>query len=323
MVNKLRQVMCFGEPLIGFFSKKKSQDLPSFQMAIGGDSSNVALGVTKLGHAASYTARLGNDFFAESIRQLWKKEKVDTRYVFEDDIHQTGIYFATYDSHGDHQFIYKRQNSASTYYSIIDAKKVSLDNLKIFHLSGISQAISKSCIEASFYFMKKCKELNILVSYDLNYRRPLWSKEYFNSIALYTIKNFANLVSMNLNEAEVLGLKGEPEKIVEEVMSMGPKMVALKLGKAGCVIGSSEGIQYGKAFEVDSAVETTGAGDSLTAAVIVGILEKMKISQLTRFANAVAAIVCSAIGSTSGQPTREEVEIFLEKTLRLNGYLRL
>lgn len=313
MVNKLRQLMCFGEPLIGFFSKKELQGLPSFQMAIGGDSSNVALGVTKLGHSASYTTRLGNDFFAESIRQLWKKEKVDTRYVFEDEIHQTGIYFALYDSNGDHQFIYKRQNSAPTYYSIIDAKKVALDNLKIFHLSGISQAISKSCIEASFYFMKKCKELNILVSYDLNYRSPLWSREYFNSIAIYTIKNLADLVSMNLSEAEVLGLKGDPEKIVEDVMSMGPKIVALKLGKAGCIIGSPEGIQYGKAFNVNSAVETTGAGDSLTAAVIVGILEKMKLSQLTQFANAVGAIVCSAIGSTSGQPTREEVEIFLEK----------
>lgn len=318
MVNKLKRVMCFGEPLIGFFSKKGFQDLPSFQMAIGGDSSNVALGVTKLGHAASYTTRLGKDFFADSIRQLWKKEKVDTQYVFEDDIHQTGIYFATYDSHGDHQFIYKRQNSASTYYSILDAKQVSLDNLKIFHLSGISQAISKSCIEASFYFMKKCKELNILVSYDLNFRSPLWGKEYFNSIALYTIKNFANLVSMNLSEAGVLGLKGEPREIVKQIIGMGPKVVALKLGKDGCVIGSSEeGIYYGEPFKVQSDLETTGAGDSLTAAVIVGVLEKMELKKMTRFANTVASIVCSSIGSTIGQPKRDNVEKFLnDKNLK-------
>jgi len=46
-------------------------------------------------------------------------------------------------------------------------------------------------------------------------------------------------------------------------------------------MGSPEGIQYGKAFEVQSAVETTLAGDLLIALVIVGILEKMKIIQLT------------------------------------------
>jgi 2-dehydro-3-deoxygluconokinase len=318
MVNNFRQVMCFGEPLIGFFSKKDSQDLPTFQMAIGGDTSNVVLGVTKLGHPASYTTRLGNDFFAEKISELWKKEKVDTRYVFKDENHQTGIYFAIYDTHGDHQFIYKRQDSATAHFSVEDAKKVSLDSLKIFHLSGISQAISKSCIEASFYFMKRCRELNIFVSYDLNYRSPLWSREYFNSIVLYTIRNLADLVTMNLSEAEVLGLKGNPEKIVREIIDMGPKIVALKLGKDGCMIGSSEGIQYGRPFEVDSAVETTGAGDSLTAAVIVGILEKMSLEQVARFANAVASKVCTAIGSTSGQPTREEVENYLKEKLDKN-----
>ncbi|MBN2396032.1 MAG: sugar kinase [Candidatus Atribacteria bacterium] len=311
MVNELRQVMCFGEPLIGFFSKKESQDLPSFQMAIGGDTSNVALGVTKLGHPASYTTRLGNDFFAEKIKEYWIKEQLDIRYVFEDEQHQTGIYFALYDAHGDHQFIYKRQNSATTYYSITDAQKVSLDHLKVFHLSGISQAISKSCIEASFYFMKRCKEFNVLVSYDLNYRRPLWSREYFNSIALYTIGHLADLVSLNLGEAELLGFNGDPEKIVRAILDMGPKFVALKLGKDGCMVGSSEGIQYGKPFEVESGVETTGAGDSLTAAVIVGILEGMSLIQMAQFANAVASKVCAAIGSTSGQPTREEVDRFL------------
>jgi len=311
MTNNMSKVMCFGEPLIGFFTQKDFQNLPSFQMAIGGDTSNVVLGVTKLGHPASYTTRLGNDFFAEKIRELWRKEGVNTKYVFSDNNHQTGIYFAIYDAQGDHQFIYKRSDSASANYSMEDAQKVSLDGLEIFHLSGISQAISKSCLEASLFFMKRCKELNILVSYDLNYRSPLWSREYFSGIAIYTISNFADLVSLNLSEAEVLGLKGKPENMVKEIMKRGPKIVALKLGKKGCIIGSSEGIKYGKPFKVDSTVETTGAGDSLTAAVIVGILEQMKLDNMVRFANAVAAKVCTAIGSTSGQPTREEINNFL------------
>lgn len=311
MGNNNSHVICFGEPLIGFFTKKDFHNLPSFQMAIGGDTSNVALGVTKLGHPASYTTKLGNDFFAQKIKELWKKEGVDTRYVFKEDKYNTGIYFAIYDSCGDNQFIYKRQDSAPASYSIEDAKKVSLEGLKLFHLSGISQAISKSCLEASFFFMKRCKELNILVSYDLNYRSSLWSKEYFNSIAFYTIKNLASFVSLNLNEAEVLGLKGTPEHIVSEIIMMGPKIVALKLGKEGCVIGSPEGIKHGKPFKVDNIVETTGAGDSVTAAVIVGIIEQMELNQMVRFANAVASRVCTVIGSTGGQPTREEINNFL------------
>lgn len=310
MGNNISHIICFGEPLIGFFTKKDFHNLPSFQMAIGGDTSNVALGVTKLGHPASYTTKLGNDFFAQKIKELWKKEEVDTRYVFNENKYHTGIYFAIHNSCGNNQFIYKRQNSAPASYSVEDAKKVSLEGLKLFHLSGISQGVSKSCLEASFFFMKRCKELNILISYDLNYRSSLWSKEHFRSIAYHTIKNLADFVSLNLNEAEVLGLKGTPEHIVSEIIMMGPKIVALRLGEEGCVIGSLEGIKYGKPLKLDKVEETTGAGDAFTAAVIVGILEQMKLNQMTRFANAVASRVCTAIGSTSGQPTREEIDIF-------------
>lgn len=306
------RVMCFGEPLIGFFTKNDFHNLPSFQMAIGGDTSNVALGVSKLGHTASFTTKLGNDFFALKIMEAWQKENIDTRYVFRENNFQTGIYFSIYDSQGDNEFVYKRKDSASSRYSAEEAKRVTLEDLTLFHLSGISQAISTSCLEASFFFMNRCKELNIQISYDLNYRSLLWSKEYFNSIALYTIKNFADIVSLNLKEAEVLGLHGSPKEIVKQILIMGPKVVALKLGKDGCVIGTPNEIEYGKPFKVDNLVEATGAGDSLTAALIVGIMEQMKLKKLVSFANAVASRVCTVVGSTSGQPSRKEIDLFLE-----------
>jgi 2-dehydro-3-deoxygluconokinase len=280
-------------------------------MAIGGDTSNVALGITKLGHPAIYITRKSNDFFGKKIQKAWEKENIDTSSVFIDNNHQTGIYFALFDSLGRHQFIYKRENSAAANFTVEDAKKVSLQDLKIFHLSGISQAISKQCLEASFYFMKKCKQLKIMVSYDLNYRSQLWSKEFFNSIAWFTIKKFANLVTLNLSEAQVLGLSGDPEEMIKEIRKLGPEFVALKLGKDGCIVSSSKGVEYFKSFDIPSNIETTGAGDALTAAIIVGILESMELKNIAYFANAVASIVCRSIGSASGQPTREEVERFI------------
>jgi len=310
-MSNIREVMCFGEPLIGFFTKKSVEELPLFKMAVGGDTSNVALAVTKLGHPASYITKLSNDVFGKKIKKLWEKENIDTTYVLNDSYHQTGIYFALFDSLGRHQFIYKRKNSAAANFTIEDAKKVSLRGVKIFHLSGISQAISKQCLEASFYFMKKCKHLGILISYDLNYRKPLWSEEFFNSIAWFTIKNFANLVTLNLSEAQVLGLSGEPEEMVKEIRKLGTEFVALKLGKDGCMVSSSKGVEYCKSFDISSNIETTGAGDALTAAIIVGILESMELNNIAYFANAVASMVCRSIGSTSGQPTRKEVEKFI------------
>lgn len=309
-MNKGIEVMCFGEPLIGFFTKNISEEQPTFKAAIGGDSSNVALAVKKLGHSSAYTTRIGEDVFAKKIKKYWEKEDVDTSNVFTDNVYQTGIYFAIFQPNGKHDFIYKRKNSASANFTIEDAKKVSLNQIKIFHLSGISQAISKSCLEASFYLMRKCKKMGIKISYDLNYRNALWSEDYFGSIAWHTIKHFANLVCLTLDEARLMGLKGEPKKIAKTVLKEGPEYVAVKLGKKGCVFGSSDGIERCHTFNIKS-IETTGAGDASTAAIIVGLLEEMQNKQIVYFANAVASMVCKAIGSTGGQPTRKEVQKFM------------
>ncbi len=307
----MSEVACFGEPLVGFYAKQDIiEELSSFTMVIGGDTSNVALGIAKLGHSAMYITKLGDDIFGKQIQKAWNGANVDTSYVFIDSYHQTGVYFTFFDSNKRHRFVYMRKNSAAANFTVKDAKKVPLKDTKIFHLSGISQAISKDSLESSFYFMKKCKQLGIRISYDVNYRSALWSQEFFNSVAWSTIKNFAYLVTLNLDEARVLGLEGSPEGIVKKLIKEGPEIVAIKLGRQGCVIGSPEGVEYLRAFDV-SVVDTVGAGDAFTAAVIVGILEDMDLRRIAHFANAVASMVCRSVGSTSGQPNREEVEKFM------------
>jgi len=313
----MTEVACFGEPLVGFYATEAGKDVRSFTKVIGGDTSNVALAISKLAHTVKYITKIGDDIFGNMIKEVWKKANIDVSDVLSDPYHHTGVYFTFFDSNGEHRFVYLRKNSAASNFTLKDAKRVSLEGVKIFHLSGISQAISKDCLEASFYFMRKCKELNILISYDVNYREALWSKDFFNSVSWFTINEFADILSLNLNEAEYLGLKGEPEDIVKALLKEGPSFVALKLGKNGCVIGSMrEGIARGKAFEVN-VKDTVGAGDAFTAALIVGILEGMNLEYIVPFTNAVAAMVCRSTGSTDSQPTRKEVEDFLRKKINL------
>ena len=307
----MSEVACFGEPLVGFYAKQDIiEELPSFTMVIGGDTSNVALGVAKLGHPTMYITKLGDDIFGKQIWKTWKEASVDTSYVFIDDSHQTGVYFTLFDSDKKHHFVYIRRDSAAANFSVKDAETVSLKNIKIFHLSGISQAISRHGLESSFYFMRKCKQMGITISYDVNYRSALWSQELFKSVAWFTIKHFAYLVTLSLDEARELGLRGNPKEIAKKLIRKGPKIVAVKLGNEGCVVSSLEGTEYLKAFDVP-VVDTVGAGDAFTAAMIVGILEHMNLKHMAYFANAVASLVCKSVGSTSSQPTRKEVKNFM------------
>jgi len=270
-------VACFGEPLIGFYESKdkKMEKYKTFYLTVGGDTSNVALQLSKFEIPVKFITRLGNDIFGNIILKTWDEWDIDISDVIIDYSHQTGIYFAIFEDPLKHKFVYKRKNSASYNYSIKDAEKVDLSNLKIFHLSGISQAISREALESSFILMERCKSNGIKISYDANYRKPLWS--------------------------------------VKELLNLGPEIVALKLGEKGGVIGSKDRILYGKSYPVEVA-DTVGAGDSFTASVLYGVLNEWDVPKIIDFANYCASFVCKHVGSTVGQPTLKEVKEFLRKS---------
>lgn len=303
----MAEIIAFGEPLMGFYQLKK-EGAPLFHMTMGGDTSNVVLQLAKLGYPAKYVTRIGKDFFGESFLREWKTWNVDCSDVVIDTTHSTGVYFTLFDNGINHRFVYKRENSAAANYTTEDAEKVNIKGAKIFHFSGISQAISKSALESSFYFAERCKSEEITVSYDLNYRELLWSKSFFTSIALHTVRKYADIVTLNLEEADVIGVSGSPEEIVKKILGYGPKVVALKLGQEGCVIGEQMSKIVRRVPPEIKVVDTVGAGDAFDAGVISGIIEGMEIEEIADYANLIAAMVCMSVGSTEGQPTRNALK---------------
>ena len=66
-----------------------------------------------------------------------------------------------------------------------------------------------------------------------------------------------------------------------------------------------------KEFGVN-AVDTTGAGDVFHAGFIYGLLRNWEVTDILRFANAVAALKCRAFGGRKGISSLEEVRKFLD-----------
>jgi len=303
------EVLCYGEPLIGFYPVVHTST-DNFSLQIGGDTSNVALAISKLGHSAGYVAKIGKDVFGDRIAGAWKEAGVNTDNVLYDPTRSTGVYFALFNDAGKHRFVYKRADAPAAFYTSTEAEKVPLKGTKIFHTSGISQGISRCAMEASFSFMRKCKERGIKVSYDVNYRPSLWDIDHFRAIAWHTIREYADYVTLNNDEADALGLKGDEEGITRNLIDQGPEIVALKLGEEGGVLSTRTESIKNKCYKIPVA-DTVGAGDGFTAAVLVGVLESLPIKKTLNLANAVAAMICRYAGSTAGQPHREEVESFL------------
>jgi 2-dehydro-3-deoxygluconokinase len=305
------EIYSFGEPLAGFYARdeRRLSSTGDFHMTWGGDTSNVAVASAKLGHSAGYITRVGSDAFGRGLIELWTSSGVNIENAIVDEESPTGMYFVSFNGE-KHEFDYRRKDAAARKFSPSDAARVSLEGIKILHLSGISQAISRECLEAGFVLMKRAKELGAMVSYDLNYRGKLWSRDLAKAIYLKTICDFADIVSMNDDEAEILNLPENHEEAVRKIMDMGPKTVAFRRGSQGAVLGFDGQILTGKAKRVRVA-DTVGAGDAFTAAILCCILESQTTDYTLQFALTAAALTCTATGSTDGQPTKKEIRDFL------------
>jgi ribokinase len=122
------------------------------------------------------------------------------------------------------------------------------------------------------------------------------------------------------NQIEAGALLGRPERRIrdfedarraaDDLMDAGYRGVVLKLGPVGCYV-AARGLSAGvPAFEV-SAVDTTAAGDTFTAAFAVSFAEGAPLVEAALFANAAAGISVTRPGAQNSIPTRAEVEAFL------------
>jgi 2-dehydro-3-deoxygluconokinase len=304
------EVLTFGEPLVGLYAPAGSSYAGEVSLFVvwGGDTSNVALAVGRLGHSSAYLSRVGADAFGERFIELWQEAGVDTSHVSVDPKRRTGVYLVSF-KEGSHRFTYYRENSAASQIQIEDIDWDFVRSCKVLHLSSISQGISKSALEVSFALMEFAKTEKILISYDVNYRPALWKPELARAVIRHSIEEYADVAVISTEEMALLGW-GETVDDFEQSLHRLPRLWAVKHGPGGCtVVRESERVKSPPiSVEVQ---DTVGAGDAFAAGVICAVLEDRPLEQVGKMANAVAGLTCRGKGPLNGQPTREEMERYL------------
>jgi 2-dehydro-3-deoxygluconokinase len=309
------EIISLGEPLIEFSADEEGplSEVGCFKRGYGGDTSNFAVAVSRLGGNAGYLTRLGDDEFAGSFLKLWTNEGVDTRHIVKDSTAYTGMYFIARMGQ-KHDFTYFRQNSAASRMTPEFLPTDYIRQARLLHVSGISQCISPSACDTIFSAIAIAKEANVKISYDPNLRLKLLPLEQAKAIIDRTIA-MADIVLPSIEDALPLTGKNSPEEIVQLYLDLGPEVVALKLGAEGSVLATREknndgfrlNIQKFDPYKVDSK-DTTGAGDTFDAAFVVGYLAGWPLEKCIRFANAAAALTTTELGAVSPIPRLKAVE---------------
>jgi ribokinase len=125
----------------------------------------------------------------------------------------------------------------------------------------------------------------------------------------------ATVLAPNVSEAATLvgfELVDESglERAAEKLRQVGPQVIVLKLGDQGAYLLHDAGAARISAIPVN-VVDSTGAGDAFTAALVAAVLEDPDWTKAVRFANAAGALATTRFGTLDAMPHRHEIEALL------------
>lgn len=310
-------VAALGELLIDFIAAEHGVSVgeaSGFIKAPGGAPANVAVAVARLGKAAAFLGQVGDDPFGHYLAGVLKAEGVDIEGLRMTDKARTMLAFVSLRADGERSFMFYRHPSADMLMTPNDVDLDVLDRSNIFHFGSITM-INEPSRSATLKAAQYAHTRNMLVSYDPNLRLSLWPDAAAAREGMLTGLNYAHIVKISDEELEFLTGGDKVEALWREPI----QIIVVTHGAKGSTVHTRTRSYAHRGFSVKT-VDTTGAGDSFVAGMLVGILEHQDrpegyltyIEPIFRFANAVGALTTTQRGAIPALPTRQQVEAFLK-----------
>jgi 2-dehydro-3-deoxygluconokinase len=143
---------------------------------------------------------------------------------------------------------------------------------RIFHLTGITPALSPSCCSIVGEALKRAKQHGVLVSFDVNHRQKLWSATDARQTLLPMIKQVDLLFCSQADATRLFNCNGTMQEIAQGLLDVTtvPRVV-VTFGEKGLLCWDGGAWQHEPA-QPTHIIDRLGAGDALAAGVLYGLL---------------------------------------------------
>ena len=322
-----KKIVAFGEIMLRLSPENHIllKDADTFSACYGGSESNVLVALTSLGDRTEYVSVIPDNDIGNGALNHLRRLGVGTKHVLRTG-DALGMYFLEV-GFGERpsKVIYNRRHAAITE---IDSDALDygaiLDGCALFHVCGISLALSDKCREAVMRLVREASSRSIPVSFDFNYRSKLWDTERagecYREIMPYVDICFGNAFDLGT----FLGIDlGDTEASVRELFRRyGAKYLCFTEKR---VISSTEGERTGHIYAKrgDGTVthdsfgpcrfeilDRIGAGDSFCAGVLHVLIGGGDAERAVRYGTACCTLKHTLVGDilTLGE---SDIESFL------------
>lgn len=305
-------LVCLGEPMLELNQRREQgSDARLYLEAHGGDAANVAVAAARQGARVAMLTGLGDDPAGRSFLQLWAREGVDSTGVTIDAENPTGVYFVSHDA-GGHSFSYLRRGSAASHFRLGPPARRVLERSRTIFASGISLAISDTAADTVFEAMESARRSGKAVAFDTNYRPKLWPKPRAAGLIREALRQ-SDIVFPGLEDAALLLGLSDPDAVADLCLSLGPRIVVLKMGRDGILLATPDGRCRVPPFP-SVPVDATGAGDTFCGAFLACRAAGQSDLESARYAACAAALAITGYGAVPPIPRRAAVEAALTGT---------
>lgn len=280
----------------------------------GGAPCNVLAMLKNLGKKTAFIGKIGNDALGKMLKKTVEDQGICIDNLVEDEEIHTTLAFVHSDKDGDRSFSFYRNPGADL---MLQWEEINVDflvNTKIFHFGTLSMT-EEEIKNVTKKAVQKAKENGVLISFDPNFRPPLWKDmEDARQQMWYGI---GQCDILKISDDEILfltGTKDIDEGIARIREKSHAKLICATMGKNGSKVYYKGKTVFGRPFLRKDTIETTGAGDTFMACVLNTVLEK-GLEQLTQesltemllFANAASSIITTRRGALKVMPQRQEI----------------
>jgi len=270
-------------------------DLVAFHRDSGGPVATALAALAKLGVSTTYLGILGDDHAGRFMRQQLAHEGVDVRHLMVQPGGRSPVCIILVEKETGKRAITCYRGTLPAYQLDDDARD-SLSKARILHIDG-------HWIEAVEEAAAIAHRAGATVVFDANRPRPHIDRFLACTDVLIASRTFPQAMT---GQAD-LALASS------ELIHAGPRLVVTTLGHEGCYVHSEREQFHESGFDVP-VLDTTGAGDAFHGGFIYGLLQSgWSTRQVARFANAVGALNCRALGARSGLPHLAEVLALLAR----------
>lgn len=323
----MAKVLTLGEIMLRLSTvESRLAETSEMQAHYGGGEANVAISLANFGHQAYFASKVPDNALGLAVKRHLNRFGVHTDYLLFGG-QRLGIYFLEQGvGIKAANVVYDRAYSSFSQMKENEWERLDLfAGIDLFHLSGITPALSPAWVELLIKLMQEAKSRKVKISFDINFRGKLWSQAQA-SVALKQILPYVDYLSAGKLDAQyLLGIENAQDLSLEQcyqemqklypniqvIYSTNRTILSAKHNQLQGTIYAQNQYYESEVIDIPDIIDRVGGGDAYSAGILHGLLSGYSAQETVNFATAASALKHMVYGDCN-QFTLEEVQAYLE-----------